>query len=76
MASKVMEILFQIKGQMDGRAENSFYSLNKKTVELSKSIRDLQTNMHNMKYSGVSATDNANLVNTMVTKVTIVQLMR
>ena len=61
MASKVMEILFQIKGQMDGRVENSFYSLNKKTVELSKSIRNLQTNMHNMKYSGVSATDNANL---------------
>ena len=61
MANKVMEILFQIKGQVDGSASNSLSSLNKKTAELSRSIRTLQTNMKNMKYSGVSAEDNANL---------------
>lgn len=61
MANKVMQILFRIKGQMDGSADNSLSSLNKKTAELSRSIRNLQKNMRNIKYSGVSAADNANL---------------
>ena len=61
MANKIMQILFQIKGQVDGTAGNSLSSLNKKMADTSKSIRNLRANMQKMKYSGIADSDNAKL---------------
>lgn len=61
MANRIMQILFQIKGQIDGSAGNSLSALNKKTVEFSKNIRNLKTNLRKIDYSGPPAEYNANL---------------
>lgn len=60
MANKIMKILFQLKGQLDGSVENSFSVLSRKTAATSKTIHDLQKNLQRLKYDGTDA-DIANL---------------